>query len=301
MLDNLKDPREAILRRVKNNVNLVKFVRLNYLKNNLKETFVYLKDCLRKTREDEGLAIDDAEINIRKNLPLQLLNALGKDLDPLMTSQLINLLKVIDEQGYVTPQEVMRELQVNKNRVRESLRPLLDRKILQVVTFPRPEFKNSYGRGYGWFGDTIVHDFLLQRIYQLLDRLQIGIEVDYAFPYVDKLGNTCTKVSDGKLVVNGDIYVLEVYTNVDTKEQKLIDELQIYGWHAKNSANIKSILLITETKRSKYALLKLIRKYSKEFRHYYFVFQYSRSGIEELSKFFLKDNRYYGQRNRKSV
>lgn len=298
MADNSKDPREVLLKRVKNYVNLAKFVRLNYLKNNLKETFIYLKECLRKAKEEEDLAIAEDEINIRKNLPLRLLNELGKNLDPIMTPQLMNLLKVIDEQGYVTPQQVMRELQVNKNRVRESLRPLLDRKILQVVILPRPEFKNAYGRGYGWFGDTIVHDFLLQRVYQLLDRLQIGVEVEYAFPYIDKLGNTCKKVSDGKIVVNGDIYILEVYTNVDTKEQKLIGELQIYGWHAKNSSKIKGILIMTETKQSKYELLRLIRKYAKEFRHYYCVFQYSRKGIEELSNFFLKENKYYGQRNK---
>ena len=290
--------KEIIQLVIKKYLNSAKFVRLYYVKGQIEGTIKYLQDCLRKAKEEGNSKISEKEITTVRSLPLQLLNTIGRELDRFMRGSMINLLERIEAQGYVTPEDVMQLLQVRRTRVRESLRPLLERKVLQVVTLPRPEFKSSWGRGYGWFGDTTVHDFLMQQVYQHLDKLQVGVEVEHSFAYNDKLGKECTKITDGKIIVNGDTYLLEVYTNVETKKGKIIDELRIYGNYVEVSPKVRSIIFITEKKRSKYALLRFIRQYAKEFRHNFSVFHYSRSGLKELSNFFLTQNKYYGQRNK---
>ena len=291
--------KQEIIDKVIRRLNMPRLVRLHYLEENIDKTIEYVKEVLDKLtfklkedRNDRKIALDVlSELIIRRGLN----NVIYAN------ENMLNLFKFLEKKRYVLQQEVSELLKVQHWSIKSILTPLIKWKILQSVTLPTLK-RNHWARGYGWYGDTIVHDYLLNRVYNLINSYSEAVELqpNYAFS-VQVAGREHKKITDGKLAIQGRNYLLEVLTNVDQKtKEELEEQLLIYREYVKNSkAYFKQLLIITENKNARYEILRFIRK-QNYLRRYVSVFHFSPSEMKQLGNFILYNDRYYGQKNVKN-
>lgn len=287
---------QEIITKVIGQLNMPKLVRLHYLEDDIDKTIDYVKEVLYKLslkstngRNDRKIALDVlSELIIRRGLN----NVVYSN------ENLINLLIKVEKKRYILQNEVSELLKVQPWSIKRILKPLITWKIFQNVILPTLK-RNHWARGYGWYGDTIVHDYLLNRVYTIIQSCSEAVEIqpNYAFS-VQVAGREHKKVSDGKIAIYGRHYLLEVLTNVTQKtKEELEEQLLIYGEYVKNSkAYFKQLLVIVENKQARSQILHCIRKF-KYLRKYFGVFHFSPSEMKQLENLILYNDRFFGQKN----
>lgn len=287
---------QEIIDKVIGQLNMPKLVRLHYLEEDIDKTIEYVKEVLKKLpfklkedRNDRKVALDVlSELIIRRGLN----NVIY------VNENLLNLLKILEKKRYLLQHEVSELLNVQQWSIKSIVTPLIKWKILQSVTLPTLK-KNHWARGYGWYGDTIVHDYLLNRVYNLLHSYIEAVEIQHSYAFsVQVAGREHKKVSDGKIAIQGRNYLLEVLTNVDQKsKEELEEQLLIYGEYMKNSKDyFKQLLVIVENKKARYQVLRYIRR-QNYLRKYFGVFHFSPSEMKQLKNLILSGDRFFGQKN----
>lgn len=193
--------REELLTKVMGQLHMPKFIKLNYLEKNIEVTIEYLQEILHKLQESNQFnLLKSTDI---KKVALDILTQvlIHKGLHNVLhaNDNMIDLLRIVEKKRYVVIDDVAEVLHIRTNFVKKTLKPLLKWKILQAVVIPTLEV-NYWARGYGWFGDTIVHDYLINQVYNLIYsyNAELKIQPSYAFSY-EFGGKEYTKVSDGKI------------------------------------------------------------------------------------------------------
>lgn len=287
---------QEIITRVIEQLNMPKLVRLHYLEDAIDKTIDYVKEVLYKLtlkskedRNDRKIALDVlSELIIRRGLN----NIMYAN------ENLLNLLRVVEKKRCVLQHEVSELLKVQPWSIKSIVTPLITWKILQRVTLPTLK-RNHWARGYGWYGDTIVHDYLLNKVYNIIHSCSEAVEIQpsYAFS-VQVAGREHKKVSDGKIAIHGRNYLVEILTNVDQKpKEELEEQLLIYGEYMKNSKTyFKQLLVIVENKKARHEILCCIRK-QNYLRKYFEVFHFSPSEMNQLENLIKHNDPFYGQKN----
>jgi len=275
---------EGVIDEVIKNIDRVKFVKLYYLKKDFDGTVEYIKELLYKLRESKGVRVRKEEIEDKTKLPIRVITHLviHRSLNAVIKAhpKMIDLLKLIEKKRYVLTSDVVEQLKIADYRVKRTLEGLLEFKILQSVTFP--VLSKRWVRGYGWYGDSVVHDYLLNKVYNSISAfdLEIDLQRRYVFGHRDSIGEKHEKVTDGKITVDSRNYILEIYTNVYRKLKKIEEELVIYGEFVKDSSYIKQAIIITENRKSKRMITKRIRTNLKYLKTYFLVYFYHESEMK---------------------
>lgn len=291
---------KKIIDEVIGKLHMPKFIKMNYLEKNIDATIEYLQKILQKLDESRQIELGE-DLNTKK-IVLDVLTELliYKGLNNVIYSHdnMLDLLRFIDKKRYLLVDDVTEILKIKRWTVKSILKPLADWKILQSVTIPTLE-GNYWARAYGWYGDTVVHDYLINQVYNLIHSysLEIEIQPNYSFTY-EFAGKQYEKVTDGKIAFKGRHYILEILTNVAQKPKKELEEqLLIYGEFVKNSYP-KKMIIITENRETKYQILGYIRKQQHYLRKHFCLFNFCQSEIKKLENLILYGDRFYGQKNK---